>query len=44
VDREVNAVDSENGKNLQLDMWRQLQLSKHTANKAHPWSKFSTGG
>ena len=24
VDREINAVDSENGKNLQLDMWRQL--------------------
>mmetsp|Transcript_10931 Transcript_10931/g.29980 ORF Transcript_10931/g.29980 Transcript_10931/m.29980 type:complete len:1056 (-) Transcript_10931:352-3519(-) len=43
VDREINAVDSENGKNLQLDMWRQLQLSKHTSNKAHPWSKFSTG-
>ncbi|KAL6746748.1 insulinase-like metalloprotease [Haematococcus lacustris] len=43
VEREINAVDSEHGKNLQQDGWRQLQLAKHTANPDHPWSHFSTG-
>jgi insulysin len=43
VEREVKAVDSEHGKNLQSDAWRQHQLSKHTSNRAHPYAKFSTG-
>jgi len=43
VEREINAVDSEHGKNLQQDAWRQMQLAKHTANPAHPWSRFATG-
>lgn len=43
VDREINAVDSEHGKNLNTDAWRQHQLNKHTANRNHPWCRFSTG-
>lgn len=43
VDRELNAVDSEHGKNLNTDAWRQHQLNKHTANQGHEWSKFFTG-
>ncbi|KAG1675762.1 hypothetical protein FOA52_012418 [Chlamydomonas sp. UWO 241] len=43
VEREVNAVDSEHGKNLASDPWRQMQLYKHTANQAHPWARFATG-
>lgn len=31
------------GKNLNSDMWRQMQLWKATANQAHPFSKFATG-
>jgi hypothetical protein len=35
--REINAVDSENGKNLQQDSWRLGQLQKHTrADPRHP--------
>ena len=41
--RELNAVDSENTKNLQSDMWRQYQLLKSLAKPNHPFSKFSTG-
>jgi insulysin len=43
VEREANAVDSENGKNLNSDSWKKLQLWKHTANEAHPFARFSTG-
>jgi insulysin len=43
VEREVKAVDSEHGKNLNSDPWRQLQLNKHTANQGNPWAKFFTG-
>lgn len=43
VDREINAVDSENAKNLQSDMWRSYQLMKSLAKTNHPYSKFSTG-
>lgn len=42
-DREINAVDSENKKNLQSDNWRFYQLARGTANKAHPYFGFSTG-
>ncbi|XP_006822313.1 insulin-degrading enzyme-like, partial [Saccoglossus kowalevskii] len=41
-DREVNAVDSENHKNLKSDMWRIFQLEKATADSSHPYSKFGT--
>ena len=43
VDREVGAVDSEHGKNLNTDAWRSHQLHKATANPGHPWARFSTG-
>ena len=41
--REVNAVDSENTKNLQVDSWRKFQLLKSMARDDHPLSSFSTG-
>lgn len=41
--RELNAVDSENKKNLQNDMWRIFQLNKHLTRPGHPWNKFGTG-
>lgn len=42
-DREIRAVDSENKKNLQNDMWRMYQLDKLTSNPNHPYNGFSTG-
>jgi insulysin len=42
-DREINAVDSENKKNLQNDLWRLYQLDKLNSNPAHPYNSFSTG-
>ena len=42
--KEMNAVDSENSKNLQSDMWRKFQLFKSVLARAdHPYSSFSTG-
>ena len=41
--RETNAVDSENQKNLQSDMWRHYQLLKSMAREDHPFRSFSTG-
>mmetsp|Transcript_39917 Transcript_39917/g.120179 ORF Transcript_39917/g.120179 Transcript_39917/m.120179 type:complete len:1210 (-) Transcript_39917:47-3676(-) len=41
--REVNAVDSENSKNLTADSRRRLQILKALADPEHHWSKFSTG-
>jgi len=43
TNREVNAVDSENTKNLQVDSWRKFQLLKSMAREDHPLSSFSTG-
>jgi insulysin len=43
IKREINAVDSENSKNIQSDMWRQFQLFKFMGNQEHPFSSFSTG-
>lgn len=43
TEREVNAVNSENDKNLPSDAWRLLQLDKATADPSHPYSKFGTG-
>ncbi|KAJ8317306.1 hypothetical protein KUTeg_005210 [Tegillarca granosa] len=41
-DREVNAVNSENDKNLQSDPWRLHQLEKSLADPQHDFSKFGT--
>lgn len=43
VYREMNAVDSENSKNLNNDYWRIDQLVRSFGNKNHPFSKFGTG-
>lgn len=43
TDKEINAVDSENKKNLQNDIWRMYQLDKSLSNPKHPYHKFSTG-
>ena len=43
TEREVNAVHSENDKNLQSDQWRLMQLEKSLANPDHDYSKFGTG-
>jgi len=39
----LQAVDSENKKNLQSDPWRLMQLSKSLSSPEHPFHKFSTG-
>lgn len=41
--RELNAIESENAKNLQTDSFRIYQLMKSRANSDHPYSKFFTG-
>ena len=41
--RELNAVDSENSKNLQNDAWRLQQLHRWAASSEHPFHKFGTG-
>lgn len=43
TDREINAVDSENQKNLKSDAWRLDQIEKSIARPDHPYSKFGTG-
>ncbi|KAL1387083.1 a-pheromone processing metallopeptidase Ste23 [Phyllosticta capitalensis] len=43
LDRELRAVDSENKKNLQNDVWRLHQLNKSLSNPKHPYCHFSTG-
>ncbi|KAI4138363.1 MAG: hypothetical protein LQ341_004701 [Variospora aurantia] len=43
LDRELKAVDSENKKNLQSDVWRLSQLKKSLSNPEHPYHHFSTG-
>ncbi|SPO02733.1 related to insulysin precursor (metalloendopeptidase) [Cephalotrichum gorgonifer] len=43
LDRELQAVDSENKKNLQNDSWRLYQLEKSQSNPNHPYCHFSTG-
>jgi insulysin len=43
LDRELKAVDSENKKNLQSDMWRQMQLGRSLCNPKHPNNHFATG-
>lgn len=41
--RELNAIESENSKNLQSDIFRIYQIEKSRANTNHPYSKFFTG-
>lgn len=41
--RELNAIESENAKNLQSDSFRLYQLEKGRQNSDHPHSKFFTG-
>jgi insulysin len=41
--REMSAVDNENTKNLQSDMWRDYQLMKHLSREDHPFHSFGTG-
>ena len=43
TEREVNAVNSENDKNLMNDHWRLHQLEKATSNVEHDFHKFGTG-
>eukprot|EP00299_Pterocystis_sp_00344_P020106 c9899_g1_i3.p1 GENE.c9899_g1_i3~~c9899_g1_i3.p1 ORF type:complete len:436 (-),score=106.58 c9899_g1_i3:173-1336(-) len=43
TDRELNAVDSENSKNLQADEWRTNQLLRSHSNPNHPFHKYGTG-
>jgi insulysin len=43
TDHELMAVNSENSKNLQNDMWRADQLFKSTGNHKHPYHKYTTG-
>jgi len=43
TNREMQAVDSEHGKNLQSDFWRLFQLSKSLSRKDHPFTKFGSG-
>ena len=43
TEREVQAVDSENSKNLTADVRRRLQILKALADPKHWYSKFSTG-
>ncbi len=41
--RELNAIESENSKNLQTDSFRMYQINKERQNSDHPHSKFFTG-
>lgn len=43
IQRELNAVDQEHNKNLENENWREYMVLKETANKNHPFHKFSTG-
>lgn len=43
TNRELNAIESENAKNLQSDVFRLYQIEKSRANNLHPYSKFYTG-
>jgi insulysin len=41
--RELNAIESENAKNLQSDIFRLYQIEKSRGSLKHPYSKFFTG-
>ena len=41
--RELNAVHSEHEKNLQADIWREMQLMRTTSDQDYAYAKFGTG-
>ena len=43
TERELNAVDSENSKNVPNDGRRTLRIENATSNPSHSYSKFTTG-
>lgn len=43
TEREINAVNSENDKNLKLDAWRIQMLKQSLGNPMHEYSNFGTG-
>ncbi|KAL1510015.1 hypothetical protein ABEB36_004673 [Hypothenemus hampei] len=43
TDREINAVNSENDKNISSDVWRINQLDHHLCDPTHPYNTFGTG-
>lgn len=43
TEKEINAIESEHQKNLQIDAWRIKMVSKSLVNKSHPYCKFGTG-
>jgi insulysin len=43
MNKEIEAVNSENEKNLNQDSWKEHQLLKHLADPSHPYNRFSTG-
>lgn len=43
TERELKAVDSENSKNLNNDLWRFFQLVKSTSKEGHQFNHFGTG-
>lgn len=43
TEREINAVNSENQKNLENDLWREYQLHNSLYRPGHPANHFSTG-
>ncbi|XP_066145097.1 insulin-degrading enzyme isoform X3 [Euwallacea fornicatus] len=43
TDREINAVNSENDKNISLDVWRINQMDHHLSDPQHVYNTFGTG-
>lgn len=43
MNKEIEAVNSENEKNLNQDNWREHQIVKTLANPKHPFHRFNTG-
>lgn len=43
LEREIQAVDSEHGKNVQSDHWRSMQLSKTCIDSKHVYAGFGSG-
>ncbi len=43
MSKEINAVNSENEKNINQDSWRQNELLKLLSDPDHPYHHFSTG-
>lgn len=43
VKKEMNAVDSEHSKNLNNDIWREIQLVRNISNPSNKYNGFATG-